>query len=328
MYCQHASTWLSHQSYTHSLSSVAVTGANTGIGFAICWGLGLLQIPHVLVCARNHQKGQQAVNRLQHAHPNTHFTFHPLDLTDRASIDIGLSTILQIPIDALVHNAGIANDPYRMPINSQGIAQTFFTNAIAPWYITGQCIKHQPHLQRVVSISSLARALASDNRHLACNYTQKQIVKHDNHTHLTYSKAYIDSKWCNVLFHHGLQRYAQRTAKPVRSALCHPGLVFTQMNAACNHQTSLTLIHQKQWASLAMKLAGKIQLCQKDALWSALSPIHALLSHPMDHTETVPSGVWQLCGTPKRIRLHYKQLDEQAQNMWYAFKQRYPGLYE
>ena len=227
-----------------------------------------------------------------------------------------------------MHNAGIANDPYHMPTNRQGVAQTFFTNAIAPWYITGQCLKQQPRLQRVVSISSLARALASDNMHIACDYTQKHVLAHDDHTRPTYSKAYIDSKWCNVLFHHGLQRYAQRTAKPLSSALCHPGLVFTQMNATCKHQTSLTLIQQKQWSSIAMKLAGKAQLCQKDPLWSALSPIHALLSRSMNHTETVPSGIWQLRGTPKTIRLHYKHLDAQAHNMWHAFNQRYPGLYE
>ena len=77
-----------------------------------------------------------------------------------------------------------------------------------------------------------------------------------------------------------------------------------------------------------MKLASKAQLHQEDPLWSTLSPIHALLSSPQNHEETVPSGIFQLRGTPKTIRLRYKHLDAQARNMWQAFSLRYPGIYE
>ncbi|KAG5037023.1 hypothetical protein GLYMA_07G073900v4 [Glycine max] len=85
-----------------------VTGANKGIGFAICKQLASNGITVVLT-ARDEKRGLQAVEKLQELGLSGHVGFHQLDVTDPAGIR-SLADFIRNKfgkLDILVNNAGI-----------------------------------------------------------------------------------------------------------------------------------------------------------------------------------------------------------------------------
>ncbi|KAJ1392618.1 Short-chain dehydrogenase/reductase SDR [Sesbania bispinosa] len=85
-----------------------VTGANKGIGFAICKQLASNGITVVLT-ARDEKRGLEAVDKLKQLGLPGHVVFHQLDVTDPASIR-SLADFIKTQLgklDILVNNAGI-----------------------------------------------------------------------------------------------------------------------------------------------------------------------------------------------------------------------------
>ncbi|KAK7292632.1 hypothetical protein RJT34_15483 [Clitoria ternatea] len=85
-----------------------VTGANKGIGFAICKQLASNGI-NVVLTARDEKKGLDALEKLRHLALPAQVVFHQLDVTDHASIK-SLAHFIQNQygkLDILVNNAGI-----------------------------------------------------------------------------------------------------------------------------------------------------------------------------------------------------------------------------
>ena len=85
-----------------------VTGASRGIGFEVCKQL-LAKGFHVILSARNEQKGRAACDLLQ----SPDAEFYPLDVTNQSDID-ALTDYLRNQYkrcDVLVNNAGIFPDP-------------------------------------------------------------------------------------------------------------------------------------------------------------------------------------------------------------------------
>ncbi|XP_027334292.1 (+)-neomenthol dehydrogenase-like [Abrus precatorius] len=85
-----------------------VTGANKGIGFAICKQLASNGI-NVVLTARDEKRGVEAVDKLKELSLPGHVVFHQLDVTDPASI-ASLADFIRNQygkLDILVNNAGI-----------------------------------------------------------------------------------------------------------------------------------------------------------------------------------------------------------------------------
>ena len=93
-----------------------VTGGNQGIGREI---VRLLAVEgkrcnlHVILTARDAEKGSQAVATLQQEEPSvaTAISFHPLDVTSQSSVDALAAHVAQQfngKLDILVNNAGMA----------------------------------------------------------------------------------------------------------------------------------------------------------------------------------------------------------------------------
>ncbi|XP_061340152.1 (+)-neomenthol dehydrogenase-like [Gastrolobium bilobum] len=86
-----------------------VTGANKGIGLETVKGLALNGVKVVLT-ARDQKRGQQAVQKLKECGFYNHVVFHPLDVTDPASV-ASLVEFVKTQfgrLDILVNNAGIS----------------------------------------------------------------------------------------------------------------------------------------------------------------------------------------------------------------------------
>ncbi|XP_061340151.1 (+)-neomenthol dehydrogenase-like [Gastrolobium bilobum] len=85
-----------------------VTGANKGIGFAICKQLASNGI-NVVLTARDEKRGLESVEKLQELGLPGNVVFHQLDVTDSASI-ASLADFIRTQfckLDILVNNAGI-----------------------------------------------------------------------------------------------------------------------------------------------------------------------------------------------------------------------------
>lgn len=84
-----------------------ITGANKGIGFATAQGLGKRD-QHVLIGARNEQRGEEAVKKLRTNGIKADFI--QLDVTDKAQIKLAAEKIKSAfgYLSILINNAGIA----------------------------------------------------------------------------------------------------------------------------------------------------------------------------------------------------------------------------
>jgi len=112
-----------------------VTGGNKGIGFAICQGLAKHNDIHVLLGARDHERGKAAIKKLEELGlKNVECVV--LDVSNQESIDKGIKDILEKhkKVDILINNAGIFKD-YGKPFldaNVKDIEDTFRVNTLAP----------------------------------------------------------------------------------------------------------------------------------------------------------------------------------------------------
>ena len=137
-----------------------VTGANRGLGFETSRQLAQ-QGYHVILTSRSIEKGQAAVEKL--CQQGLNVTFHPLDVTDQASVE-KLAIFLKQQfnrVDVLVNNAGVDLD--RQDTNNvletqiDTLRQTMETNVYGPLRL---CQALVPLMKandygRIVNVSSI-----------------------------------------------------------------------------------------------------------------------------------------------------------------------------
>ena len=96
-----------------SLSVILITGANQGLGWYACQQLAKAGTHHVLLGARNPQKGSEAVTKILDANPGAKDRLETiqLDVTSDASIEAAVAAVQAKfgRLDVLVNNAGAAN---------------------------------------------------------------------------------------------------------------------------------------------------------------------------------------------------------------------------
>ncbi|MBU2342277.1 MAG: SDR family NAD(P)-dependent oxidoreductase [Alphaproteobacteria bacterium] len=195
-----------------------VTGANTGIGFAIAQGLAR-KGARVLLACRDADKAQQAQERLASGHERAVTEFLPLDLANIASVrEAAERAGEEERIDILVNNAGVMMPPLsRAP---GGCELQFAVNHLGHFAFTGLLLDKlaADGGARVVSQSSLAHRGATidfDNLDAAQGYGR--------------TKFYGQSKLANLLFAIELDRRLRAANSPVVSLACHPGIAQTEL---------------------------------------------------------------------------------------------------
>ncbi|CAL5189377.1 unnamed protein product [Lathyrus oleraceus] len=101
-----------------------VTGANKGIGFAICQQLASNGIK-VVLAARDEKRGVEAVEKLKELALSGDVVFHQLDVTDSASIESFVDFIKNQfgKVDILVNNAGIGAHVNGEALSSLGVVE-------------------------------------------------------------------------------------------------------------------------------------------------------------------------------------------------------------
>lgn len=195
-----------------------VTGANTGIGFAIAEGLAR-KGARVLLACRDADKAQEAQQRLTSGHERAVTEFLPLDLANIASVREAAERASQEErIDILVNNAGLMIPP--LSHAPGGSELQFAVNHLGHFALTSLLLDKlaADGGARIVSQASLAHRGAE--------------IDFDNlDAHMGYgrTKFYGQSKLANLLFAFELDRRLRAANSPVVSLACHPGIAQTEI---------------------------------------------------------------------------------------------------
>jgi len=197
-----------------------VTGGNIGLGFETVKALAS-KGAHVLLAARNEEKGKAAVAEVQKLIPKAQVELLRLDLASQRSIRAASAEVGNkfSQLDLLINNAGIMAMPEMK--TEDGFESQFGVNHLGHWSLTGLLMDNllAAEQARVVTVTSTAH-------HLVWN-----IDFDDPHLHKKYApwKAYAQSKLANYFFALGLDNEFKNAGKKAMSLLAHPGLSHTNL---------------------------------------------------------------------------------------------------
>lgn len=119
-----------------------VTGANSGLGLAVCKGLAARGAEVILAC-RHTGRGEAALDEIRQETGNHDLRLEPVDVSSLPSIRDFATRLGESPLDVLVHNAGVL--PNRRVLTPDGHELTWATNVLGPMLMT-QLL--QPQLER------------------------------------------------------------------------------------------------------------------------------------------------------------------------------------
>jgi NAD(P)-dependent dehydrogenase (short-subunit alcohol dehydrogenase family) len=206
--------------------TVMVTGANSGLGFETSLALAR-KGAHVIMTARDHNKGAAAVDRLIDECPDAKVELRLLDLADLDSVRACAAQIQSdgVAVDVLINNAGIMWPP--CSLTKQGFELQFATNHLGHFALTGLLLAQlersaeQGRDCRVVTVSSVEHRggrIYFDDLSGAKSYSPRSY--------------YSQSKLANVLFGLELDRRLRAAGSPIRSVLAHPGYSDTNLQTS------------------------------------------------------------------------------------------------
>ena len=216
-----------------------VTGGTSGIGFHIALGLARMGA-NVILGARTDERGQQAIDRIRSAVPETQPDYLAADLSAMSQVRSFAERFLerQPVLHVLVNNVGGFFLRHRS--TADGYEMTFALNHLSYFLLTNllleRLIASAP--ARVVNVSSAA-------------HYQGKIRFEDFGLQRGYgfgNSAYAQSKLANVLFTYELARRLGTTG--VTANAVHPGLVRTGLS------TKNTPWPLRPWVALGVSVLG------------------------------------------------------------------------
>ena len=211
-------------------TTALITGGNKGLGYETARRLGALGW-HVLLAARNEQRGREAADRL--SSDGASISFVPLDVTSDESVVAAVAAVIRITdrLDVLINNAGVTGERVGPLDQLIGPAETrpeyldsvLAVNVIGPVRVTHAFL---PLLRaaedpRVVMVSSGAGSLT-----IAANRVRPEASV----AHLMYPTSKAALNMLTLQYAHGIP--------DVRFNLADPGFTATDLN---HHQGAQTV---------------------------------------------------------------------------------------
>ncbi|HEX8085673.1 MAG TPA: oxidoreductase [Solirubrobacteraceae bacterium] len=270
---------------------VVVTGANGGLGYHVSLELAR-RGARVVLAARNQERGEAALAKLEDEVPGADAELRRLDLADLASVR-AFAEAFDEPLDLLVNNAGVMAGPHRK--TADGFELQFGTNHLGHFALTGLLLPRllASEAPRVVQVSSGAHRMGK------MNFDDLQSEKR-------YWRwgAYGQSKLANLLFMRELGRRAAEAETPLVSVAAHPGYAATHL------QTTGVKIDD-----VIMTVSNKL-LAQSDAM-GALPLLYAATEELESGAYVGPDGVGEQRGHPKLVGMTGRaRSDEDARRLW------------
>jgi NAD(P)-dependent dehydrogenase (short-subunit alcohol dehydrogenase family) len=203
-----------------------VTGANSGLGFALARRLAMAGAD-VVMAIRNRAKGEAAIDAIRADLPHAKVTIKHLDLSSLKSV-AGLGEELVAegrPVDVLINNAGVMTPPRREQTDD-GFELQFGANHLGHFALTGHLL---PLLRaassgRVVTVSSLAA-------------NQRKVDFDDANAKRGYQpmSSYGLAKLAQLMFALELNRRSSAGGWGVLSNAAHPGLSKTNLLSGASY---------------------------------------------------------------------------------------------
>jgi NAD(P)-dependent dehydrogenase (short-subunit alcohol dehydrogenase family) len=193
-----------------SKPTVAVTGANRGIGLAVSRALAK-EGCRVLLVARDPEGGLRAERELSAVGD---VRLVPGDLSSPKTTRLAARRIIEAcpKIEVLVHNAGIW--PSRLETNEDGIERAFAVNHLAPFLLNHLLAEALAPGARVVQVSA--------GLYIKGKVDPERTARGADFHAL---RTYATTKLCNLLL---LERFAERfEASGVTINAVHPGVIRT-----------------------------------------------------------------------------------------------------
>lgn len=229
-----------------------VTGGNIGLGFETVKAFAS-KGAHVLLAARNEEKGKQAIVEIEALYPDATVNLLNLDLASQASIRAAAQQVSQKynKLDFLINNAGLMAMPDTR--TEDGYESQFGVNHLGHWSLTGLLMENlkEAEAARIVTVTSSAH-------HMSWN-----INFEDPHLRKQYSpwKAYGQSKLANYFFSQGLHFGFKKSGLDAKSLLAHPGLAHTNLQVVTYEQGAAG------WAGTVSKyLAARVGMEPEDGV--------------------------------------------------------------
>ncbi len=279
---------------------IAVTGANSGLGFEASRGFAGRGARVVMAC-RNASKAEGARQKILAEHPRSSVEVMTLDLASLASVRQFAKDLAQRTdrLDVLCNNAGVMALPRRE--TADGFEMQLGTNHFGHFALTGLVL---PLLlatpdSRVVTMSSGAHKMG-------------RIDFDDLHGKRKYGKwtAYGQSKLANLLFAYELDRRLQRKRVKAISVACHPGYSATELQSAGPRMEGSSFMER------IMELGN--MLLSQDAATGALPALYAATAPDVQGGDYIgPDGIGELWGHPKKVTSNARSHDpESAARLW------------
>lgn len=263
---------------------VAVTGANSGIGFKACEELVHLGASVIMAC-RNIRKAESARTAILESYPDANIRCMTLDLASRSSILSFVQEIVSegLDIHAFVNNAGILNakgrtaEGFELIIGTNYIGTWMLTEAILPYLLT---LGHEVRLINTSSIAHKAGSIDFGNFFFEKGYGR--------------FKAYSRSKLCVTKYSLALHRRTE--GSNVKLFLSHPGTSLTPIATnALGSRTSSVVGFIGRWI---------IQTPEK----SALSIPYIIAGNRKAGQMYGPAGILEAWGYPGKSKISRKAL--------------------
>lgn len=282
-----------------------VTGANSGLGYYTCLELAR-KGAHVVMAARNREKGFAAMDRIIAEVPKADLQFMKLDLSNLELIKHFEDAFTEEyeKLDILINNAGVMAIPLRRTV--QGFEMQFGTNHLGHFALTGRMINfiEKTPGARIVNVSSLMHKFGKINFD-------------DLNWEKSYSKwaAYSQSKLANLLFTLELDRRLRKSGMQTQVMASHPGY------AATNLQIRGGEMEGSKANVFFNKLANKL-IAQPASMGALPSLYAATSSHAVSGKYYGPSGMGAVRGNPVEEKVNPKFTDSVvAKKLWEASEQ-------
>lgn len=200
-----------------SKKTCVVTGATSGIGYAIAKGLAARNFELVLI-GRDENKGRAVVDQLREQRGNTSVTYYNVDLCSQKQLREGAEQIRRNhpQIDVLLNNAGVWTS--RCELTEDNIEKQFAVNHLAYFLLTHLLYQNIAKAAdgRIINIGS------DSHRYGKINFDDLNLQRSYHGL-----KAYGQSKLANLLFTYELDRLKKESNVSVYCV--QPGLVKTDI---------------------------------------------------------------------------------------------------
>jgi NAD(P)-dependent dehydrogenase (short-subunit alcohol dehydrogenase family) len=202
-----------------------VTGANSGIGYALALALAKQNATVYLAC-RTISKAQKAANEIIDACGNSH-SVHvvSLDTSSLASVRNFAANWGSRPIDILAHNAGITGPSDGQHTTSEGLGVIYATNFAGSFLLTSLLEPHLSPTARVIFTSSTGQYAASTRQ----IFTLPRLAPTSSLTEKrpSNSQFYADTKFMQVAFAALLQKHFNKSPNQRTAHAFSPGYTYT-----------------------------------------------------------------------------------------------------